>query len=423
LKVSVLIPKHRKAMVFNSLFGFNRPSAVHTVEERDSTTGGGGMDERNLAQNSEQLKEAEKEHHQRQKGSPVSDAEARILRAVSKSSINSTEDENWARLAGFGLGIGSLYVQEALTYPICIIRRQCQVNHAALKYHLTPFTIFQLIIKIQKTQGMGALWKGWGTSFVFQGIVILTEIGISEVMNVPRDLTSEEKVGIQAILGNQILKCLGLVLTLPFYSASLVDSIQSFQLGENRSLLDFLKDVLYRLAGRYKARGHGRLLPMYQLIAPTLLHSMLRYAMTSLIQNAIIKRSSVKVQNKKPKGDIAVEAGKTYYTQLLAGFLSSLVVDLLLYPLETIVLRLHVQGTRTIIDDTDNGYGVVPLCTSYNGMKDCAQAICREEGASALFKGLGALVVQFVIQACVLKLTKAIFKRLPQSSEGPLAKK
>ena len=79
-------------MVFNSLFGFNRPSAARAVEERDSTTAGGGMDERNLGQNREQLKEAEKDYHQKQKGSPVSDAEARILRAVSKSSINSTED-------------------------------------------------------------------------------------------------------------------------------------------------------------------------------------------------------------------------------------------------------------------------------------------------------------------------------------------
>ena len=109
--------------------------------------------------------------------------------------------------------------------------------------------------------------------------------------------------------------------------------------------------------------------------------------------------------------------------QLLAGFLSALVADWLLYPLETIVIRLHVQGTRTIIDDTDNGIGVVPLCTNYNGMKDCAQTICREEGALALLKGIGALTVQFVIQACVLKMTKAIFKRLPQSSESSSGKK
>ena len=162
---------------------------------------------------------------------------------------------------------------------------------------------------------------------------------------------------------------------------------------------------------------------MYLLIAPTLLHGMFRYVLTSIIQNAIIKRGSIDRDNKKPKEDIPIEAGKTYYIQLLAGFLSALVADLLLFPLETIVLRLHVQGTRTIIDDTDNGIGVVPLCTNYNGIKDCAQTMYREEGASALYKGIGALIFQFILQACVLKVTKAIFKRMPQSPEGSLAKK
>lgn len=156
---------------------------------------------------------------------------------------------------------------------------------------------------------------------------------------------------------------------------------------------------------------------MYLLIAPTLLHSMLRYAIKSIIDNAVIKGGSTQKDAKKPREDIAIEAGKTYYTQLLAGFVSSLVADLILYPIETIVIRLHVQGTRTIIDDTDNGIGVVPLCTNYNGMKDCAVTVCREEGASALFKGIGALFVQLIIQACVLKITKAVFKRLQQTSE------
>ena len=186
---------------------------------------------------------------------------------------------------------------------------------------------------------------------------------------------------------------------------------------------DFLKDVFYRLAGWYQARGHGRLLPLYLLIAPTLLHSMLHYVIKSVIENAIIKQGSARKDTKGPKEDIVIEAGKMYYIQLLAGFISGLIADLLLFPLETIVIRLHVQGTRTIIDDTDNGMGVVPLCTNYTGMKDCVQTICREEGASALFKGIGALFVQFIIQACVLKVTKAIFKRLPHTPESSLVEK
>ena len=183
--------------------------------------------------------------------------------------------------------------------------------------------------------------------------------------------------------------------------------------------MDFLKDVFYRLAGWYQARGHGRLLPMYFLLVPTLLHGMVHYVIKTTIEKAIISNLSVS-KNTKVKEEIAVQSGKTYYLQLLAGFISSVVTDLLLYPLETVVIRLHVQGTRTIIDDTDTGDGVVPLCTNYDGLNDCVKTICREEGASALFKGLGALFLQLFLQACVLKITKSIFKRLPQNEERSL---
>ena len=178
----------------------------------------------------------------------------------------------------------------------------------------------------------------------------------------------------------------------------------------------YFKDVFYRLAGWYRSHGHGRLLPLYSLIAPTLLHGMLHYIIKSLIERVIIKHGSSKPEKSKFKEEISIHTGKTYYIQLLAGFVSTIFTDLLLFPLETIVIRLHIQGTRTIIDDTDNGMGVVPLCTNYDGVSDCAKTICRDEGAAALFKGLGALFIQCIMQACILKVTKAIYKRFPQSS-------
>lgn len=179
----------------------------------------------------------------------------------------------------------------------------------------------------------------------------------------------------------------------------------------------YFKDVFYRLAGWYSSHGHGRLLPLYSLIAPTLLHGMLHYVIKSLIERVIIKHGSAKPEKSKFKEEISIHTGKTYYIQLLAGFVSTIFTDLLLFPLETVVIRLHIQGTRTIIDDTDNGMGVVPLCTNYDDVSDCAKTICRDEGAAALFKGLGALFIQCIMQACILKVTKAIYKRFAQSSD------
>eukprot|EP00794_Sanderia_malayensis_P009564 gene9564-10552_t len=418
-------------MVFNSLFGF---------KQRDQAGGTTTCPER--SPQFQDRSEGEGQSQQQQPigakyvdgEDPIKQAETRILSSVSKAAINNAQEEHWNRLAGFAVGVGSLYLQEVVSYPIVIIRRQCQVNHTARKYHLMPFTAFQLMLRIQAKQGVHALWKGWGSSCILQGIVILSEVAISEIMHLPRDISKGESQTLKGILGNNVLKSIGILVTLPFFSANLVDSIQSHQIEDSRPLVLFFKDVFYRMAGWYTApRGHGRLLPMYSLIAPTLLHGMLRFAIKTIIGSLIMRlgqprtgastSSSSKRTSRNDAEDFVVNTGKIYYTQLLAGFVSSLLTELLLYPLETVVIRLHIQGTRTIIDDTDCGDGVVPLCTNYDGMTDCFESICRDEGLSALYKGLGALILQYVLQAILLKITKTIYKSLPQSDDGEVKEK
>ena len=58
-----------------------------------------------------------------------------------------------------------------------------------------------------------------------------------------------------------------------------------------------------------------------------------------------------------------------------------------LYPFETIINRLIIQGTRTIIDNTDIGIGVVPIITRYDGFFDCLRTIEDTEGFLGLYKG------------------------------------
>lgn len=88
---------------------------------------------------------------------------------------------------------------------------------------------------------------------------------------------------------------------------------------------------------------------------------------------------------------------------------------LTMYPLETILNRLIVQGTRTIIDNTDTGYGVVPINTRYEGFIDCAQMIGQTEGVMGFYKGVGTLVFQAFLQYMMLKLGKAIASRIYDS--------
>jgi hypothetical protein len=65
--------------------------------------------------------------------------------------------------------------------------------------------------------------------------------------------------------------------------------------------------------------------------------------------------------------------------------------------------RLHIQGTRTIIDNLDTGASVIPILTRYDGFFDCWNTITREEGRWGLYKGLGALILQYALQFSIIK--------------------
>lgn len=73
-----------------------------------------------------------------------------------------------------------------------------------------------------------------------------------------------------------------------------------------------------------------------------------------------------------------------HYSEMSASLVGHMVADILLFPLETILHRLHLQGTRTIIDSLDCGIEVTPIITSYGGVLDCVRTIVDEEGINKL---------------------------------------
>jgi hypothetical protein len=95
-----------------------------------------------------------------------------------------------------------------------------------------------------------------------------------------------------------------------------------------------------------------------------------------------------------------------------------MVADILLFPLETALHRLHLQGTRTIIDSLDSGFEVTPILTSYGGVLDCFRTTIDEEGFSGLYKGFGALVLQYGIQMLLIRTVKVILENTPLGGAG-----
>lgn len=77
--------------------------------------------------------------------------------------------------------------------------------------------------------------------------------------------------------------------------------------------------------------------------------------------------------------------------EIYSTLISVMSTEIIFYPFETILHRIQLQGTRTIIDNLDTGYSVVPILTSYEGAADCCRSTIAAEGISGLYKGSVAL--------------------------------
>lgn len=101
--------------------------------------------------------------------------------------------------------------------------------------------------------------------------------------------------------------------------------------------------------------------------------------------------------------------------EIYSTLLSLMTTEVLFYPFETILHRIQLQGTRTIIDNLDSGYSVVPILTSYEGAVDCYRTTVATEGVCGLYKGFGALVLQFAAHVAVIKFTKWVVTQITEA--------
>ena len=82
---------------------------------------------------------------------------------------------------------------------------------------------------------------------------------------------------------------------------------------------------------------------------------------------------------------------------------------------------LHLQGTRTIIDSLDCGIEVTPVITSYAGVVDCIRTTIDEEGFSGLYKGFGALILQYGLQILLIRMVKIVLEKSPFGQTDPVS--
>ncbi|XP_070706656.1 mitochondrial outer membrane protein SLC25A46 [Pempheris klunzingeri] len=323
--------------------------------------------------------------------------------------------EQLNRFAGFGIGLVSLFTENVLAHPCIVFRRQCQVNYHGRCYHLSPFSAVTVMYTITKAQGVKALWKGMGSTFIVHGVTLGAEGIISEFTPLPRELP--HRWSWKQLAGHLLLKGLTAVVALPFYCASLIETVQSDIVRDDSSsgLLDCVREGLTRLLG-VGAPHSRRLLPLSSLLLPAALHAVLRYAIAASIQRAALwLHQRGRKQRVDPSNPL-----DAYFPELAAAWAGSLLADITLFPLETVLHRLSVQGTRTIIDATDGGLTagnggsplVLPVNTQYDGFSDCVHAIRRKEGGAGFYRGFGALVAQYALHGALLAAARTLLRLL-----------
>lgn len=302
-----------------------------------------------------------------------------------------------------------------------VLRKQCQVNRDAVRYHLSPFTIIPAITRLQRRQGMKCLWKGSSSCFILRGCSIALETAIAEMTPFPREITVNSSL--KQMAEHLLLKCITFGLLTPFYCSSLIEIVQSDIASEKPGVLDCLKEGIQRLF-RWGTPHSTRLLPVWQLVLPTTMYSLAIYVMSSIVQSTFQWFLAMKLRNQqKDLDEFWQSSSSKYFSNLSALHFGSMVANIVLFPAETVLNRLYLQGTRTIIDNLDSGMSVLPVITKYEGFVDCFNTIVAEEGAAGLYKGFGALIIEYTLLALILKAVRIAFEEIEHLVKPPITKR
>ncbi|XP_043259687.1 uncharacterized protein LOC122401550 [Colletes gigas] len=318
----------------------------------------------------------------------------------------SVDDSAMRTCIAAGCGLASLITETLLVHPFIVLRRQCQVNPGSNNYHIIPFTLVPIVIRLHQTQGINTLWKGVGSVLLVKGMMLAVEDVISKITPWPKEITWSSSL--KAFGQHILLKCVTLGLATPFFSASLVETVQSEIASESPGILDVFRDGAIRLV---EVSNKGRLIPIYSLLPPTIAHGICKYLFTMAVHGVtsyimqIRQKHSKEVRGAYSRDFLSEEAYKMDI-QLQSVLVSSFMADVLFYPWDTVICRLHLQGTRTIIDNLDTGRSVTPLLTGYSGAMDCYNTIISTEGPLGLYKGFGALLLEYTVNVVVAQAIK-----------------
>ncbi|EDW06129.1 solute carrier family 25 member 46 [Drosophila mojavensis] len=334
-------------------------------------------------------------------------------KALDKYLDSQDEEASLRKYLVFGVQWVSLVTENLLSHPFIVLRRQCQVYNASKRYHLHPFQLMPSIMHLHRRQGVTTLWKGLGSCLLVRGMTLAIDDVISKFTSWPKDVDS--RTTLKRFGQHLLLKSISIGLVVPFYAASLVETVQSDIASEKPGLLDVFREGSLRLF-YWSSPQKGRMLPAWALIGPSVTMGITKYLFGLVIRgvSSRIMRRRLTMKQEQRGAKHRDDTLEHQNAEIYANLISMLTTEMLFFPFETILHRLQLQGTRTIIDNLDNGYAVVPILTNYQGAIDCYRTTILTEGVAGLYKGFGAVVLQFAAHVAVIKLTKWVVCKITE---------
>ncbi|PAV68865.1 hypothetical protein WR25_16800 [Diploscapter pachys] len=310
----------------------------------------------------------------------------------------------------------------AISHPCAVIRRQCQVHQFARSLHITPVSLVPVIFNAVAKEGVLTFWKGAIGSSVVWCLQNVTEIVIADLIGLPRSYVVNGST--EKYWKHICLKASTFFLMTPFYVSSMIESVRSesgLSRDDNR-VTDVLVKGVDRLrfsAFFFSARDASRRFGILHLALPTVFFHSSHYVLQVFLYEQF-HRMAKHYLSKKPESERS--RFDQFVPQLFAQMTSTLFTDLALFPIETVLHRMYIQGTRTLIDNMDTGLSAVSMTVKYSGFFDCFKSIIENEGFFALYAGVSAVVLEYGLMWGFHQLVRACFDRgsemLRKATEG-----
>ncbi|XP_065911508.1 mitochondrial outer membrane protein SLC25A46-like isoform X1 [Dysidea avara] len=293
---------------------------------------------------------------------------------------------------------------QGATYPLLALRRQCQIStHYTPSFGLfTPLGNVGLLYHVAYNQGWQSLWKGAWHNSVYAAAQLFSNaaiINFFEGHNRPR----RSRSGLVQVITTYIpVQCISTIVLAPLYSICLLEMVQNTQ---QKIYTGGLSGAWELFMQRPMLSSSEDKVSMISVLVPMVALSVAQELLQPVIQHSVkYVQSRWLTTTTSNEKDLVT----TVTTRLWIWYWSSLITDLITYPIETVIAQMLSQGLPMLVDNVNDGNEVIYLSTNCVGLTDYFKSVWSTHGLSGLYRGLSSLLLQYGLQTLLLYVTSHV---------------